>query len=220
MLFRCLLLSTVFFIFPQAALAKSDFCNGFERGFKAEAGSRSFVPFCPFMSFTNQRPKSDYEFGFLKGAEKAREDENLVASPTVGNSLKNDCNCAKRESLATFNQVMNRKTVEQVRQEEELVKLRQQAEIEALNAQIRQSKGIGTPVRAKLTPTLAKQNAAQQAVVKEKIDTVGSLMAKLASGGSQETRQKNYDAVVAAQTDLLKTYSRFYSDWMEPKYYR
>ena len=216
---RWLFFIAVFLSFSQAALAKSDFCKGFERGFKA-AAPYELTPICPLMPVKSSRPKSDYEFGFLKGSEKAWEDENLVASPTVGNGLKNDCNCAKRESLAAFNQVMNRKTVEQVRQEEELVKLRQQAEIEALNAQIRQSKGIGTSVRAKLTPTLAKQNAAQQAVVKEKIDKVGSLIAKLASGGSQETRQKNYDAVVAAQTDLLKTYSRFYSDWMEPKYYR
>lgn len=219
MYFKWLFFIAVFLSFSQAALAESDFCKGFERGFKAAAPYK-VTPVCPVMPVKSSRPKSDYEFGFLKGSEKAWEDENLVASPTVGNSLKNDCNCAKRESLAAFNKVMNRKTVEQVRQEEELVKLRQQAEIEALNAQIRQSKGIGTPVRAKLTPTLAKQNTAQQAVVKEKIDTVGSLMAKLASGGSQETRQKNYDAVVAAQTDLLKTYSRFYSDWMEPKYYR
>ena len=226
MLFRCLLLSTVFFIFPQAALAKSDFCNGFERGFKAEAGSRSFVPFCPFMSFTNQRPKSDYEFGFLKGVEKAKENNNQssVVSPPVVSNLQNDCSCSKAAKMAIFREMSKgsllSKTPAQRRKEEELAELRRQAEIEALNAQIRQSKGIGTPVRAKLTPTLAKQNTAQQAVVKEKIDKVGSLIAKLASGGSQETRQKNYDAVVAAQTDLLKTYSSFYSDWMEPKYYR
>lgn len=49
---------------------------------------------------------------------------------------------------------------------------------------------------------------------------VGRLLAKLAAGGSQETRQKNYDAVVAAQTEFIKTYGKFHSDWMEPKYYR
>lgn len=149
--FRCLFLLAVFLSFSQAALAKSDFCKGFERGFKAVKGQFRHVPYCGHMPYEYNRPKSDYEFGFLKGSEKAREDENPVASPTVGDSLKNDCNCAKREGLATFHQLMDMKTVEQVRQEEKLVKLRQQAEIEALNAQIRQSKAIATPVKAKIT---------------------------------------------------------------------
>ncbi len=107
MLFRCLLLSTVFFIFPQAALAKSDFCNGFERGFKAEAGPYKVTPVCPVMPVKSSRPKSDYEFGFLKGVEKAKENnkQSSVVSPTVVSTLQKHCSFSKSHKKAPFRDI-------------------------------------------------------------------------------------------------------------------
>ena len=40
------------FAFVGPAFAESDFCKGFELGYKTIKGNGAFVPFCPFEPFT------------------------------------------------------------------------------------------------------------------------------------------------------------------------
>jgi len=70
--------SIIFFtlLFSTSVLA-SEFCVGFERGYKAgykKANNTSFdpfVPFCPFQPFKKYGdPQSDYEHGYIIGYDK------------------------------------------------------------------------------------------------------------------------------------------------------
>ena len=55
----------------------SDFCNGFELGYKTgykklhNTGFDPFVPFCPFQPFKSfSDPSSDFEHGYIIGFQK------------------------------------------------------------------------------------------------------------------------------------------------------
>ena len=59
------------------ALAASEFCEGFKRGYIAgykqahSTGFDPFVPFCPFQPFKKMSdPQSDYEHGYIIGFKK------------------------------------------------------------------------------------------------------------------------------------------------------
>ena len=121
----CLLLAVIFIPIEASA---SDYCDGFERGYKA-VKDRGFVPVCGYMPYERNRPKSDYEFGYLKGVERAKKDtnSNQAVNPPVPNIRRNDCDCSS--PLETMEKLYNREGVEERRQRKQLEELRRQAEI-------------------------------------------------------------------------------------------
>lgn len=58
-------------LLSPVALAKSDFCKGFEVGYKSIKGDFSLVPLCPLQPLT-PLGSTPYREGILKGQEVAR----------------------------------------------------------------------------------------------------------------------------------------------------
>ncbi len=50
--FQTYFLTVILSCFTSSTYAQSDFCKGFEEGWKAIKGDNVFVPFCPFEPFT------------------------------------------------------------------------------------------------------------------------------------------------------------------------
>ncbi len=50
--FQTYFLMVILFCFTSSTYAQSDFCKGFEEGWKAIMGDHVFVPVCPFEPFT------------------------------------------------------------------------------------------------------------------------------------------------------------------------
>ncbi len=61
----------ILFLTPLMAFA-SEFCNGFEEGFKTIKGESVYVPYCPYEPYTpyNSTP---YREGIKAGIKKANE---------------------------------------------------------------------------------------------------------------------------------------------------
>lgn len=53
-----------------------DFCDGFEKGYKAERGNIAVVPVCPVQPVTPVN-SNDYLQGIKKGVEKAEESDDV-----------------------------------------------------------------------------------------------------------------------------------------------
>lgn len=70
-LFLTISFFALLFVSP-IAFAKSDFCNGFEVGYKSIKGDFSLVPLCPLEPLT-PLGSTPYREGILKGQEVARK---------------------------------------------------------------------------------------------------------------------------------------------------
>jgi len=74
-------LVAVFSILFSTSVFASQFCDGFEQGYKtghkqaSGSGFDPFVPFCPFQPFKGfNDPKSDYEHGYIIGLKKGMQE--------------------------------------------------------------------------------------------------------------------------------------------------
>ena len=77
MLKKLLFVASCYLIFCGEALAKSEFCEGFERGYitgyKQSSGSSydPYTPYCPYQPYKRYNdPDSDFEHGYIIGYEK------------------------------------------------------------------------------------------------------------------------------------------------------
>ncbi len=134
-------------------------------------------------------------------------------------TLKQQKGCSG-DRLSTFNQIANRNGVEQTRQNQELEKLRVQVEKAKLENQLTLLKLQNAPSSAqrKATATQKSEHDRQKKQVKDKLDNLSKLIQQLASGGSQEKRQANFDKTMIAYLDAMQTYQKFYDEWTVPKY--
>ena len=62
----------VLLLLSPTALAQSDFCRGFEVGWKSIKGEMSLVPLCPLEPLT-PLGSTPYREGILRGQEEARK---------------------------------------------------------------------------------------------------------------------------------------------------
>ena len=209
----CLLLATIFIASDASA---SDYCDGYQRGYESIIG---YSKGCVYKPHRGIGTPSDYEHGFAMGVQEAVADQKKRDSRP--NSQQRDCDCSR---LATFDLARQPrvwdKTPKQRQKEAELEELRRQAEIEALNAQIRLSKsqGASSSAQRKATATQKSEHDRQKKQVKDKLDNSSKLIQQLASGGSQEKRQANFDKTMIAYLDAMQTYQKFYDEWTVPKY--
>ena len=223
----CLLMAVIFIPIEASA---SDYCDGFERGYKAVKG-RGSVPYCGYMPWESNRPKSDYEFGYLKGVERAKKDStsSQAVNPPVADNKRNDCECGSSRiadyiALRELPRPSYYLTPKQQREAEQLEKLRREAEIENLNAQIRLSKSQGAtptasnPAKPKWTKELRKTHDLELLQVKVKAEKLQKYIHRLAAGGDQPTRQKNYDEAIAIFKEYAETFEKFFDKWTDPKY--
>ena len=60
------------FLLTSISFADSDFCNGFEEGYKTVKGDNVYVPYCPYEPYTpyNSTPRRE---GIKAGIKKANE---------------------------------------------------------------------------------------------------------------------------------------------------
>ena len=149
--------------------------------------------------------------GYLRGIEQKLQQL----------TLRQQKDCA-RDRLSTFNQVANRNGVEQTRQNQELEQLKVQIEKAKLENQLALLKlqNASGSAKRKATETQKSEHDRQKKQVKDKLDNLTKLIQQLASGGSQEKRQTNFDETMTAYLDAMQTYQKFYDDWTDPKYSR
>lgn len=220
----CLLLAVIFITIEADA---SDYCDGFERGYKA-VKDRGYVPVCGYMPYERNRPKSDYEFGYLKGVERAKKDStsSQAVNPPVVNNRRNDCDCGKLSTIQSAQSIFgpSMRDIAEQRKDRKLNDLRREAEIEALNAQIRLSKSQGAtptaskPAKPKWTKELRTTDDLELLQVKVKAKKLQKYIHRLAAGGDQPTRQKNYDEAIAVFKEYAETSEKFFDKWTDPKY--
>jgi hypothetical protein len=67
---RLITLASVIFLTTISGALASDFCDGFETGYKTVKGNNVFVPFCPFEPFTPHN-STPYQEGIKAGIKAA-----------------------------------------------------------------------------------------------------------------------------------------------------
>jgi hypothetical protein len=66
------ILASLLILASSSAFSKSEFCNGFEVGYKTEYGNNNvYVPYCPYEPYTPYG-STPFQEGLKKGVEAAR----------------------------------------------------------------------------------------------------------------------------------------------------
>ena len=148
---------------------------------------------------------------------KGYERDKVRALEKIERNLKKGSECFQKPTTA-YEAALQKNILQRTMAENELVDLMMRAEKAKLRKELASSKS--TIAKPRFTKKLTVKHDTQMKQVDVKYYHLAEVIKKLASGGSQEVRQKNYDEAVTALVDFSKSQRQWMDDWTDPKYYK